>query len=699
MTTQNIKIALDLLVLMIWNACSIVPKKAQLIKFLEFYNVDVAVITETHLIPQEDFNIAGYEVIRKDRSTGEKGGGVIILVRNTRTFHEIDVNTSVIEAVGIELMLANKKLKIYGAYWPQQCNKKNAKYSTREVKQQCQEDLKILTRSKGEWLVCGDLNARHKLWMRDNESNPNGEMVFADQLNGKYMVYLPFEPTYLKSKNGFYLDICLTNITIDEPKTVYEMSSDHYPTLCKVHDAAHRPEKGVTTRGQARLTKESILQRRNQEEVPIKSANGANGTAVTSSNEQQDDYVLYIELKKSLDKFIGMHRAKSSSEAIFTLRQILQKCREFRVPTYHLFVNLRLSYTTINREVLWQNMRKIDCLKTLIQPIQTMVDGMFPNSPLGLKHDDELSSLLMTIAVETVIRGANIPSRGTIFQNDLQSICYKDDVVIIAKDLSILERAYTDLKKVAVRIGMVMGPENIKYMKTSTKSKQKSQKTREPFSPKKVSLAGDTYDAVAEVEFLGSMFTVNNDLGREIDHRIDTVKQDVEKYLNTSTDKTIHQKVEIYVEKIRPKLLHGHESWIMVVDDNEKVVDCEWKVLKNIHGKVSIQNGKKVFDHTHPVLVQKLKLECGIEPLAKIGRLQWAGQVMRMPKDCPARIVLESNPQGGRNRGRQPSRWIEHVETDLKNIKRFENWRIEAEDAKKWDRVVKDAKESWLGKK
>ena len=41
-------------------------------------------------------------------------------------------------------------------------------------------------------------------------------------------------------------------------------------------------------------------------------------------------------------------------QAIFSLRQIHQKCREYKVPTHHVFIDFKAAYDTVDREQLWQ---------------------------------------------------------------------------------------------------------------------------------------------------------------------------------------------------------------------------------------------------------------------------------------------------------------------------------------------------------
>jgi hypothetical protein len=57
-----------------------------------------------------------------------------------------------------------------------------------------------------------------------------------------------------------------------------------------------------------------------------------------------------------------------------------------------------------------------------------------------------------------------------------------------------------------------------------------------------------------------------------------------------------------------------------------------------------------------------------IVTLIKLGRLRWAGHVIRMVEDRPAKRILISNPGGARGRGRLKIRWEDGVDDDSKAI-------------------------------
>ncbi|XP_055615642.1 uncharacterized protein LOC129761858 isoform X1 [Toxorhynchites rutilus septentrionalis] len=52
----------------------------------------------------------------------------------------------------------------------------------------------------------------------------------------------------------------------------------------------------------------------------------------------------------------GLQGARATTDQIFVLRQILQKCREYNVTTHHIFIDFKAAYDTFDREQVWQIM-------------------------------------------------------------------------------------------------------------------------------------------------------------------------------------------------------------------------------------------------------------------------------------------------------------------------------------------------------
>ena len=78
-----------------------------------------------------------------------------------------------------------------------------------------------------------------------------------------------------------------------------------------------------------------------------------------------------------------------------------------------------------------------------------------------------------------------------------------------------------------------------------------------------------------------------------------------------------------------------------------------------------------------------------IRKVAKAGRIRWAGHVVRMPDNNPARLVFASEgPEGRLRRGGQRAKSLSQVEEDLESVGRKRNWKQAALNRVEWRHIV-----------
>jgi hypothetical protein len=67
-----------------------------------------------------------------------------------------------------------------------------------------------------------------------------------------------------------------------------------------------------------------------------------------------------------------------------------------------------------------------------------------------------------------------------------------------------------------------------------------------------------------------------------------------------------------------------------------------------------------------------------------------------MEDTCLPKMVLNAKPEGRRRVGISILRWLDDVETDIKDLG-FKVWRIKAQDRKEWWAIVREAKAELKG--
>ena len=431
------------------------------------------------------------------------------------------------------------------------------------------------------------------------------------------------------------------------------------------------------------------------------------GISLLNASYKVLSYIMFRRLQPLAEEFIGNYQAGfrpglSTTDQIFTVRQILQKCKEFNIITHHLFVDFKAAYDTVNRQELWKIMSEFNFPSKLIRLLQATLNGVQcyvrvagnlaePFESLnGLRQGDALSCTLFNIVLEGVIRRAGIRTEGTIFNKSTQYVGYADDINMIGRSHRYVEESLQNFDREAKRVGLVINEAKTKYMVTGS-SHNSGVGNMVRFQ------TDDGYyefEQVQEFVYLGSLVTSNNDISLDIKRRIVAAnrclygmyKQLRSKKIKTST------KCTLYKTLLRPVAMYGHESWNLLKSDERLLAVFERKVLRIIFGpkfEPEQQQWRQLMNHE---LYQRFE-DIPIERAIKISRLRWAGHVARMADDKPAKIVFLQNPEGRRTRGGQKSRWRAQVEGDITAIGRSPgNWVFTASNRETWDAILVEAR-------
>ena len=124
----------------------------------------------------------------------------------------------------------------------------------------------------------------------------------------------------------------------------------------------------------------------------------------------------------------GFRPGKSTINQIHTLRQILEKTKEYNVDTYHLFVDFEAAYDSIDRRKLIEAMEEfgippklISLTKATLSSVKCQVrlqNGQSSSfkTTKGLRQGDALACMLFNFALEKAVRDAYIDTSGTIYR-------------------------------------------------------------------------------------------------------------------------------------------------------------------------------------------------------------------------------------------------------------------------------------------
>ncbi|XP_055600194.1 uncharacterized protein LOC129749279 [Uranotaenia lowii] len=173
-----------------------------------------------------------------------------------------------------------------------------------------------------------------------------------------------------------------------------------------------------------------------------------------------------------------------------------------------------------------------------------------------------LSCMTFNVALEGVIRRAVGEMRGAIFNRSSQLISFTNDIDIVGRSSAAVEEIYRKLKREAGRIGLMTNTSKTKYMLACGSETDRTRLS----SNNKVTIDGDELEIVEDFVYLGSLVTADNETSREIRRRIISGSHGyygLHKQLR-SRRLSPRTKCNLYMTLIRPVVLYGHETWILL---------------------------------------------------------------------------------------------------------------------------------------
>lgn len=215
-----------------WNANGIRRDKYLIENFLQEEDIDILLVNETHLHPNDRLTVRGYEVYRSDKGSY---GGTAIIIKCGIYHRSVDTPLfSYMEGTFVELSFSTETI-IFGSMY---CS---------PSKPLTKSDLDMLMTVGPKFVMAGDFNAKNIAWCSRLTTN-RGKIIESHSTENHYHVIAPAEPTYY-SYNSLVqpdvLDIALhkCNAVPMEIRTTDDFTSDHRPVIISLNLAINsRPD-------------------------------------------------------------------------------------------------------------------------------------------------------------------------------------------------------------------------------------------------------------------------------------------------------------------------------------------------------------------------------------------------------------------------------------------------------------------------
>lgn len=388
----------------------------------------------------------------------------------------------------------------------------------------------------------------------------------------------------------------------------------------------------------------------------------------------------------------GFRPGRSTTDMIFIVRQLQEKCIEQHMDLFAIFIDLTKAFDCINRNALWTILQKLGCPRKFSNLIRLLHQDMTgevyasgeTSEPFlistGVKQGCVLAPVLFNLfltqmlhhALGNCTQGVYIKYRpdGSLF--DLRRLAAKtrtqsqlvteamfaDDCALMAHSEADLQLLATKFNEAADLFGLTVSIAKTEVMHQPAPS--------QPSRPMNVLMNNTSLKTVDSFKYLGSTISNDGSLDREIAQRIQKASSALgrlkKKVLLRSGIKT-STKLKLYKAIVLTSLLYGAECWTTYRRHVKRLESFHQRALRNLIGV-------KWQDKVSNAEVLRRTKSASIEATLIKAQLRWSGHMIRMDRTrLPRQVFYGELKSGKRNTGRPRKRYKDNIKQHLKTAK------------------------------
>jgi hypothetical protein len=413
----------------------------------------------------------------------------------------------------------------------------------------------------------------------------------------------------------------------------------------------------------------------------------------------------------------GFMPGRSTTDAIFIVRQLQEKFMAKKRALYYAFVDLEKAFDRVPREVVRWALRKLMVEEWLVNVVMAMYEkartmvrvsqgysDQFEVS-VGVHQGSVLSPLLFVSVMEVLVREVR---EGLPWE-----VLYADDLVLVAESMESLKqkviawRNCMEAKGLKMNVGKTkvmvsgencgsnecsgkwpcavcakgVGSNSIRCTSCEGWVHRKCTGVKGPLRSVEGTFVcktcrkqggaerqeegldlgnGDCLEIVSKFCYLGDMLNGNGGVDSALVTRVRCAWNKFRELQGILTKKDVSWKLKgkVYSVCVRSAMIYGSETWAMTSDQMKRLERAEMKMVRWMCG-VTLAHRMKCAD---------LRERLGIEPVSSVvgrSRLRWLGHVLRKNDDDWVKKVMSFEVEGSRGRGRPKIEWMNVVKMDM----------------------------------
>ncbi|KAK3507716.1 hypothetical protein QTP70_034822 [Hemibagrus guttatus] len=271
----------------------------------------------------------------------------------------------------------------------------------------------------------------------------------------------------------------------------------------------------------------------------------------------------------------GFMPRKSTTDAIFALRILMEKYRDGQRELHCVFVDLEKAYDRVPREELWYCMRKSGVAEKYVRVVQDMYERSRTvvkcavgqteefKVEVGLHQGSALSPFLFAIVMDQLSEEVRQESPWTMM--------FADDIVICSESREQVEENLERWRFALERRGMKVSRSKTEYMCVNEREGSGT-----------VRLQGEEVKKVQEFKYLGSTVQSNGEFPKEVKKRVQAGWNGWRKVTGVLCDRKISARIKgkVYRTVVRPAMLYGLETVSLRKTQESELEVADLKMLR-----------------------------------------------------------------------------------------------------------------------